>query len=73
MNENLYHQLPWARLRVWQVAQLIGCGKSKVWELTKEDPTFPKSSKISARVTVWDASEVRAWLDAQKGGQNNAS
>ncbi|MFZ2587543.1 MAG: AlpA family phage regulatory protein [Alphaproteobacteria bacterium] len=73
MANAIHFQLPeWQRLRIWQMCQLTGFSKSKVWELAKSDPTFPKPSKISSRVTVWNAAEVRAWLDAKVGGRQHA-
>lgn len=35
-----------------------------LWRKVK-DGTFPKPSKLSARVTAWQAGQVRAWMQAQ--------
>ena len=35
-----------------------------LWRWAK-DGRFPKPVKLSARVTAWKISEVRAWLDAK--------
>ncbi|WP_449549148.1 helix-turn-helix transcriptional regulator [Lelliottia amnigena] len=34
------------------------------WETSK--PDFPKSIRLSERVTVYDAAKIRAWLEAKK-------
>lgn len=35
-----------------------------LWRKVK-DGTFPKPSKLSARVTAWNVGDVRAWINAQ--------
>jgi prophage regulatory protein len=35
-----------------------------LWRKVKEG-TFPKPSKLSARVTAWNVGDVRAWINAQ--------
>jgi len=35
-----------------------------LWRKVKEG-TFPKPSKLSARVTAWKVGDVRAWINAQ--------
>lgn len=46
-------------------AQLVGhvlpIGASTLWRWVK-DGKFPKPIKISERVTVWRAEDVRAWM-----------
>lgn len=34
------------------------------WEKKKQD--FPKSTRLSERVSVYDAAEIRAWLESKK-------
>jgi predicted DNA-binding transcriptional regulator AlpA len=41
------------------VPSLFGAGK-------QANPTFPKSIRLSERVTVYDAAEIRSWLEAKK-------
>lgn len=35
-----------------------------LWRMVK-DGRFPKPTKLSARVTAWQAGQVRAWMQAQ--------
>lgn len=35
-----------------------------LWRMVK-DGRFPKPTKLSARVTAWQAGQVRAWMTAQ--------
>lgn len=35
-----------------------------LWRKVK-DGTFPKPTKLSTRVTAWQAGQVRAWMQAQ--------
>lgn len=53
-------------LRVRQVADTLGIGVSSVWRLAKTDPSFPKPFCLSPRVTVWDNSEVAAYVETKK-------
>lgn len=54
-------------LRVREVAALTGMGVSTVWAYVKANK-MPAPTKISSRLTVWKASEIKAWLES-KGGQ----
>lgn len=51
-------------------AQLVGSilpiGATTLWRWVKEGK-FPKPIKLSERVTVWRAEDVRAWLEQPKG------
>ena len=35
-----------------------------LWRMVKEG-TFPKPTKLSARVTAWQVGQVRAWMQTQ--------
>lgn len=62
----------WQRLRIWQVSSITGMGKSTIWEKSK-DGTFPKPTRVSSRITVWNAEEIKSWLEHQsKSGSQNA-
>lgn len=39
-----------------------------LWRMVKED-RFPKPTKLSARITAWQAWQVRAWMQAQVSSQ----
>jgi prophage regulatory protein len=47
-------------LRLPQVMEITGLAKSTVWLWVKEG-RFPAPIKLSARVTVWQLSDVKAW------------
>jgi len=51
-------------VRACEVAAFLGIGLSTVWLFTKQG-RLPKPRKYSARVTVWDAAEIRS---IQKAG-----
>ena len=37
-----------------------------LWRWESRKPDFPKSTRLSERVSVYDAAEIRAWLAAKK-------
>ena len=53
-------------LRVKEVSELVGIGKSTVWAWVKEGK-FPKPVKLSDRVTVWRESEVQTFISKAGG------
>ena len=46
--------------------------RSTIWRLERAGK-FPKSTRITPRLTVWDAAEVRAWLADPIGWAKNAA
>jgi predicted DNA-binding transcriptional regulator AlpA len=46
--------------------------RSTIWRW-EQAGKFPKSTRITPRLTVWDAAEVREWLADPVGWPNNAS
>ena len=48
-------------LRITQVIQKIGVGKSTIWLWSKEGK-FPKPIKISTKVTVWEEEKIDGWI-----------
>lgn len=50
-------------LRLPQVLQLIPVSRSGFWAGIKEG-RYPAPVKLSARVTVWRLSDVRAYIDS---------
>jgi len=56
-------------LRIKQVLQFIPVSRSNWWAGVK-DGRFPKPIKLSERVTVWRAADIRALVD---GGIANES
>jgi prophage regulatory protein len=52
-------------LRQPQVLSLIPISKSTLWRRVRAR-TFPVPVKLSERITVWNAEEVRMWIDSQR-------
>lgn len=48
-------------LRLAQVKDITGLGKTKIYEL-QEQGAFPMRVKITARSVAWIEDEVQAWL-----------
>lgn len=57
--------LPRAFLRVSTIAAMLDTSKGQIWNMAKIG-TFPAPIKISQRITVWDATEVEAWVRSHK-------
>ena len=47
------------------IAERYDVHRATVWDWLKDDPSFPKPFKLSARCTRWKKSEIDAW-EAQK-------
>ncbi len=58
---------------VKQVAAACNIGISTVWNLVKEDPTFPKPIYLSPRVVRWPNSEIIAWVKARADARNETA
>ena len=58
MSENLTRSL---RIRDKEVAAILGCGKSTVWQWAKSRPGFPQPRREGARCTYWLRHEVEAY------------
>ena len=56
-------------IRVNRLAPELAVSVPTIWRWSKEDATFPKPVKLSARVTAWRISDVEAWCQskAEKG------
>ncbi|EPT5163039.1 helix-turn-helix transcriptional regulator [Escherichia coli] len=55
-----------ARPRV--TADFLQISTVTLWRWEKNNPEFPKSIRISKRVSVYDAQEIRQWVKAQSAG-----
>ena len=58
---------------VKQVAAACNIGISTVWNLVKEDPTFPKPIYLSPRVVRWTNAEIIAWVKARAAARNETA
>ncbi len=51
-------------LRIRDVEQQTGCGKSTIYGLMAADK-FPKNLKITRRLSVWRESDIQQWIAGQ--------
>lgn len=51
-------------LRQTQVLRFVPISKSTLWRRVQAR-TFPEPVKLSERVTVWRAEDIRRWIDLQ--------
>ena len=51
-------------VRLADLRPIIGLSDSSIWRRVKAH-TFPQPLKLSERVTVWRAEDIRQWLDEQ--------
>ena len=63
--------------RIKKMCDLLGLGKTTIWELSRHDPDFPKPVKLTSQCTAWRVDEVQAWINSRpraalRGGVNNA-
>ena len=56
-------------MRFKQVQQVFPIGRTTLWDLVGRG-LFPKPIRMSSRLVVWRAEEVRAWIAVQ--GQQKA-
>lgn len=52
-------------LRLDQVKDITGIGKTMIYRLIRED-RFPKPFKVGGSASRWSESEVLEWRDAQR-------
>ncbi|HDM8439354.1 helix-turn-helix transcriptional regulator [Yersinia enterocolitica] len=61
------HQVPQQQFplsgnaRIKSVAAFLAISEATVWRKVKQ-PGFPQPTKLSERVTVFDAAEIRQWM-----------
>ena len=51
-------------LRIWQVLKFVPVSRSHWWAGVKEG-RYPQPIKLSERVTVWRASDIRALVEGK--------
>ncbi|QLP23380.1 helix-turn-helix transcriptional regulator [Enterobacter roggenkampii] len=51
--------------RAKQTANFLNISTVTLWRWTKNKPGFPKAIRLTERVTIYDANEVRQWVRAQ--------
>ncbi len=50
-------------LRLGQVADMLGVGKSTVWLYARQGK-IPKATKLSKRISVWKQSDIQAFIES---------
>lgn len=55
------------RIRVRDVAAILGISKTTVWLWAKTKPAFPAPRRDGARCTYWLRSEVEAYARGESG------
>lgn len=59
--------------RPQQAAEYIGIKLTKLWELTRTDPEFPKPFKLGSRTTLYYTAEIDAYLQRKAEQQRKAA
>ena len=63
----------WQHLRLPAVKQMTSLGGSTIWELVRKNQ-FPAPIRLlRPKITLWRASDVKAWLEAKAEEQNHAA
>ena len=56
-------------LRINELEKFLNMGRSTIWARSKDDSDpFPKSIKLSPRVTVWSVEEITQFIDDLSSG-----
>lgn len=51
--------------RLPKVMAMTGLSKTTIWDLSSNDPDFPKPVKILPQVTAWRSDELQIWMDSR--------
>ena len=58
---------PSKKIRAFKARSLLGdISNTTLWRWARERPDFPKPTKLSPKVTVFDLNELIAWRDKQE-------
>jgi len=52
--------------RAIKTANFLNISTVTLWRWTKAKPDFPQPARLSPGVTVFDAQEIRQWIELQK-------
>ena len=58
-------------MRLPQVIERLGVGRSTLYRLVAEDPTFPRPVKVGRKVVAWRSDLLEEWIVRQ--GQQTAA
>lgn len=53
-------------MRPAQAAEKLGVSLPTLWRYARNNPSFPRPSKLSERVTVFDESELDAYVTSKR-------
>jgi prophage regulatory protein len=56
-------------LRASKVLEKTGISRTHLYRLIQQGE-FPRSYKLSERVSVWDEAAIDTWLDSKLGGKS---
>ena len=51
--------------RAKHTADFLNISSVTLWRWTKNKPGFPQATRLTERVTIYDAQEIRQWVKAQ--------
>lgn len=49
--------------RLPQMREITGLGSTTIWNLSKNDPDFPKPVKLSKQCTGWPKAQTHQWIN----------
>ena len=58
-------------MRLPQVIERLGVGRSTLYRLVADDPTFPRPVKVGRKVVAWRSDLLEEWIVRQ--GQQTAA
>ena len=58
-------------LRLPEVLERIGVGRTMLYRLLAEDPTFPRPVKVGRKIVAWRSDLLEEWIVSQ--GQQRAA
>ena len=50
-----------------ELAKYLGMGESTIFKKMKSDPDFPRPTKVSQQVTVWDIRDIDNYMARKRG------
>ena len=51
-------------LRIDDVMATLGVGRTSIYNLLRNDPTFPKPIQLTKRCVAWKREEIEVWVRA---------
>ncbi len=57
-------------VNIKQACKMLNLSATTVYRLVKNDPNFPKLIKLTAKKNVFKYSDLKAWTDRLREGEN---